>query len=140
MLAVLHVASGKVLAAKKHASGVPELLAKAKIKELVKAKVAVLDGNALAPSQPREHGKVKTYTLWGELAWQLGGDAGYALVAASDADGTSPGKDVLAELFEAARAPRSCSWTRRSPTYGSSRTARATRGAPTARTYRSSRP
>jgi hypothetical protein len=98
MMAVLHVASGKVPA--KKMLGVPELLAKAKIKELVKANVAVLDGNALAPSQPREHGKVKTNTLWGELAWQLGGDAGYDLVAASDKDGTSPGKDVLATLFE----------------------------------------
>jgi hypothetical protein len=98
MMAVLHVASGKVPA--KEMLGVPELLAKAKIKALVKANVAVLDGNALAPSQPREHGKVKTYTLWGELAWQLGGDEGYELVAASDKDGTSPGKDVLAKLFE----------------------------------------
>ena len=43
---------------------------------------------------------MKASTLWGELAWQLGGEEGYALVAASDTDGTSPGKDVLAQLFE----------------------------------------
>ena len=90
MMAVLHVASGKVPA--KKMLGVRELLDKAKVKELVKAHVAVLDGNALSPSQPREHGKVKANTLWGELAWQLGGDEGYELVAGSDKDGTSPAR------------------------------------------------
>ena len=98
MMAVMHVASGKVPARKM--LGIPELLDKAKVKELVKARVAVLDGNALAPSHPREHGKVKANTLWGELAWQLGGEDGYELVAASDKDGTSPGKDILGKLFE----------------------------------------
>lgn len=98
MMAVMHVASGKVPA--KKLLGVPELLDKAKVKELVKARIAVLDGNALSPSHPREHGKVKANTLWGELAWQLGGEDGYELVAASDLDGTSPGKDVLGKLFE----------------------------------------
>ncbi len=98
MMAVLHVASGSVPA--KKMLGVPELLDKAKVKELVKARVAVLDGNALSPSHPREHGKIKAYTLWGEMAWQIGGEDGYELVAASDKDGTSPGKDILANLLE----------------------------------------
>jgi hypothetical protein len=97
MMAVLHVVSGKAPA--KQMVGVPELLDKAKVKGLVQARVAVLDGSALSPSHPREHGSVRTYTLWGELAFQLGGEEGYALVQASDRDGTSPGKDVLAELF-----------------------------------------
>ena len=37
-------------------------------------------------------------TLWGELAWQLGGKEGYALVAADDEKATSPG-DTLRVLF-----------------------------------------
>lgn len=37
-------------------------------------------------------------TMWGELAWQLGGAEGYAMVAASDEKGTSPG-DALIDLF-----------------------------------------
>ncbi|MEI8255409.1 MAG: DUF499 domain-containing protein, partial [Deltaproteobacteria bacterium] len=98
MMAVLHVASGKVPA--KKMAGIPDILDKAKVKELVRARVAVIDGNALSPSHPSEHGKVKAHTLWGEMAWQLGGDEGYEMVAASDRDGTSPGKDVLAKLFE----------------------------------------
>src|SRR5688572_14007123 len=98
MMAVLHVASRKVPA--KKMLGIPELLEKAKVAEVQPARVAVLDGNALSPSHPREHGKVKANTLWGELAWQVGGDDGYEMVAASDQDGTSPGKDVLSDLFQ----------------------------------------
>ena len=98
MMAVMHVASGAVPA--NQMLGVAEILEKAKVKELVKARVAVLDGNELAPSQAQEHGKISANTLWGELAWQLGKDDGYALVADSDKNGTSPGKDVLSKLLE----------------------------------------
>ena len=98
MLAVLHVARADVPA--KDLSGVPEVLARAKVKTLPRGRVAVLDGNALSPSVPREHGKVTANTLWGELAWQLGGEDGYQLVAAADTDGTSPGKETLAALFK----------------------------------------
>src|SRR5690606_22586210 len=48
---------------------------------------------------PRDHGSVTANTLWGELAWQLGKEDGYSIVAAADADGTSPGKETLAELL-----------------------------------------
>ena len=37
-------------------------------------------------------------TLWGELAWQLGGKDGYALVADADRTGTNPGH-ALVELL-----------------------------------------
>jgi predicted AAA+ superfamily ATPase len=37
-------------------------------------------------------------TLWGELAWQLGGKKAFARVQADDENATSPG-DVLRELF-----------------------------------------
>ena len=97
MLAVYHVATGKVAA--KKMLGVAELLDKAKIKDLVRGNLAVLDGNALAPAEPREHGRITAKTLWGELAWQLGKEEGYALVASSDREGTSPGKEVLATLL-----------------------------------------
>ena len=39
-------------------------------------------------------------TLWGELAWQLGREEGFAMVKDADATGTSPGKDVLKALME----------------------------------------
>src|SRR5882672_11754553 len=70
------------------------------LKDVPQARVAVLDGNAYAPGQPWQHGTQSIRTLWGELAWQLGGEEAFALVQASDTTGTSPGKDVLSRLLE----------------------------------------
>lgn len=99
MLAVLHMAAGK--AAKSDLAGVPALLDRAGVLDLPKAKVVVLDGIKLSPSQPREVDGHNIRTLWGELAWQLGGAGAYAKVAEADATGTQPGKDVLADLINA---------------------------------------
>lgn len=100
MLAVLHLASRKV--STNLLDGIPPVLDEAGITDLPQAKVAVIDGIQLSPSQPVIHGSIAANTLWGELAWQLLGDEGYAMVAASDADGTSPGKDVIRKLIEKA--------------------------------------
>ncbi|PTQ88238.1 ATP-binding protein [Agitococcus lubricus] len=97
MLAVFHLATRKVSTDK--LLGVGPLLDKAGIFELPQAQVAVIDGIKLSPSQPRKYGTVQVNTLWGELAWQLLGEEGYAMVAASDIDGTSPGKEVLTKLI-----------------------------------------
>lgn len=97
MLTVLHLATRKVSSDK--LEGIPPLLDQAGITELPHANIAVLDGIALSVSQGKQHGSICANTLWGEMAWQLLGDEGYNLVAASDRDGTAPGKDVLAELL-----------------------------------------
>ena len=97
MLTVLHLATRKVSTDK--LQGIPPLLDQAGITELPHANIAVLDGIALSVSQGKQHGSICANTLWGEMAWQLLGDEGYNLVAASDRDGTAPGKDVLAELL-----------------------------------------
>ncbi len=97
MLTVLHLATRKVSSDK--LEGIPPLLDQAGITELPHANIAVLDGIALSVSQGKQHGSICANTLWGEMAWQLLGDEGYNLVAASDCDGTAPGKDVLAELL-----------------------------------------
>lgn len=100
MLAVLHLAGGK--APLSDLAGIPPILDAAGVVTLPKAQVAVLDGNQRAPNQPRVVNGKELRTLWGDLAWQLCGEDGYALVAASDASGTSPGKDVLADLIRMA--------------------------------------
>lgn len=97
MLAVLHLAGGS--AAASDLVGIPPILDAAGVMTLPKARIAVLDGTKLAPSQPRKVDGHAIRTLWGELAWQLGGASGYARVAESDAAGTSPGKEVLAALI-----------------------------------------
>ncbi len=100
MLTVLHLATRKV--STDLLEGITSLLEEAGVQELPKAKIAVLDGIALSVSQGKQHGGILANTLWGEMAWQLIGEEGYALVAASDRDGTAPGKDVLADLLRQA--------------------------------------
>jgi len=60
---------------------------------------AVLVGNKLQAAKPRtmEDGTILN-TLWGELAYQLGGREGYDMVKEADQSGTNPG-DALTELF-----------------------------------------
>lgn len=60
---------------------------------------AVLVGNKISPGQPvhKEDGTV-VRTLWGELAWQLGGPEGYQLLREADETATNPG-DQLRLLF-----------------------------------------
>jgi predicted AAA+ superfamily ATPase len=54
---------------------------------------AVLVGTYVQPSAAKvQVDGTLTHTLWGDLAWQLGGAEGYALVAESDASGTNPGE------------------------------------------------
>jgi len=98
MLAVYHLATRQ--GALKELNGIPGLLDHAGLMDVPKAKVAVLDGTALSPGQHWMHGKQRVQTLWGELAWQLGGEEGFNLVKDADGNGTSPGKDSLKSLLE----------------------------------------
>ncbi len=97
LLAVHHLSSRDVGTEK--LAGIPPVLDEAGIQSLPQANVAVIDGIKLSPSQPRKYGSITVNTLWGELAWQLLGEEGYQMVADSDADGTSPGKEVLTNLI-----------------------------------------
>jgi len=97
MLAVYHLATRKC--AISELVGIPALVDQAKLMDVPQARVAVLDGTAHAPGQAWKHGKQTIKTLWGELAWQLGGSEAFALVKDADATGTSPGKDVLCKLL-----------------------------------------
>ncbi|KQU25484.1 hypothetical protein ASG63_20450 [Methylobacterium sp. Leaf94] len=98
MLAVYHLATRKC--ALSDLAGISALVDRAGLMEVPQARVAVLDGTAHAPGQPWKRGSQTIKTLWGEIAWQLGGAEAFALVAEADATGTSPGKDVLRELLE----------------------------------------
>ena len=65
--------------------------------------IAVLVGNKLQPSGVVPYGpdaakRPAIKTLWGELAWQLGGAEGYELVRRADETSTNPG-DTLTHLF-----------------------------------------
>lgn len=98
MLAVWHLFSGRSL--HEFPQSVQDLLSgepAAALGRLVRK--AALVGNEIPPSTPshKPDGTV-VHTLWGELAWQLGGSEGYAIVADADKTGTNPG-NLLRELF-----------------------------------------
>ncbi len=96
MLALYHLFSG---ASPGELAGVDEVMAAAGVQALPKAKRVVLVGNRLSPGNPvtKADGTV-VRTLWGELAYQLGGKPAFARVAKDDENATSPG-DVLRELL-----------------------------------------
>ena len=96
MLALYHLFSGT---ASGELDGIDAVLDEAEAKELAAARRVVLVGNKISPGNPvtKPDGTV-VRTLWGELAWQLGGKQAFARVAADDEKATSPG-DALRELF-----------------------------------------
>lgn len=100
LLAVYHLASR--LCPTEKLMGIPPILDAAGVTSLPMARVAVIDGIKFSPSLPRSHQGLTVNTLWGDLAVQLLGADGYALLAEADQAGTSPGKDALTTLLQRA--------------------------------------
>jgi predicted AAA+ superfamily ATPase len=98
MLAVYHLAKGETPLSE--LQGIPPIIDKAGVTSLPKAKAVVIDGNQLSPGSPRTRDGITVNTLWGELAWQLGGANGYEQVKQADVSGTSPGKEDLIKLLK----------------------------------------
>jgi Swt1-like HEPN len=104
MLALYHLFSG---IAPSDLAGVDAIMKQAGVTKFPAARRVVLVGNKISPGNPvtKSDGTV-VRTLWGELAWQLGGAAGgvkeakkaFSRIQADDEKGTSPG-DRLRELF-----------------------------------------
>jgi predicted AAA+ superfamily ATPase len=96
MLALYHLFCGT---APTELVGMDTVLAEAQVKSLPTARRVVLVGNKISPGNPsaKPDGTV-IRTLWGELAWQLGGKKAFSRIRADDQRATSPG-DVLRELF-----------------------------------------
>ncbi len=97
MLALYHLFSGTSAS---DLPGIDAVLATAGVKSVPKATRVVLVGNKISPGNPstKADGTV-VRTLWGELAWQLGGKKAYRRIQADDEKATSPG-DVLRELLK----------------------------------------
>ena len=96
MLALYHLCSG---IPPSDLAGVESLMQDADMSALPTVQRVVLVGNRISPGNPvtKPDGTV-VRTFWGELAWQLGGPAAYALIAKDDEHATSPG-DRLRQLL-----------------------------------------
>jgi hypothetical protein len=67
-------------------------------------RVAVLPCADLTPGIPRKvKGGIELRTLWGELAWRLGGAEAYAQLKAIDQSMTAPGGEVIEALLRDAQ-------------------------------------
>jgi len=96
MLALYHLFSGVTPS---ELAGVDAVLAEAGVKSVSAAKRVVLVGNKISAGNPvTKPDGTSVRTLWGELAYQLGGKKAFARIAKDDERATSPG-DVLRELF-----------------------------------------
>ena len=81
--------------------GVEEVLAAAGASTVAPAKRVVLVGNKISPGNPvAKPDGTQVRTLWGELAWQLGGADAFKRIRADDENATNPG-DALRELLQA---------------------------------------
>lgn len=97
MLALYHLFSG---ADTSKLAGIDSVLKEAGADKLPSVHKVILVGNKISPGNPvTKPDGTTVHTLWGELAWQLGGKNAYARLKADDEKATSPG-DVLRELFK----------------------------------------
>lgn len=98
LLAVYHAASGE---SADKLPGMREVLENLGVDELPdKVNRAVIVGNDLSVlGRTTEDGTVIN-TMWGELAWQLGGAEGFAMVARYDEKAAPPPTSDLVALFE----------------------------------------
>ena len=96
MLALYHLFSG---IAPTELTGIEAVIQAAGSAKLPTARRVVLVGNKISSGNPviKPDGTV-VHTLWGELAWQLGGRKAFDRIRADDEKATSPG-DALRELF-----------------------------------------
>lgn len=96
MLAVWHLMSGRPLT--DFPQDVQDLVRGVDPTGLQVRRVALVGNEIPAGQATRKADGSEVRTLWGELAWQLGGAEAYARVAEADRTGTSPGA-VLRDLF-----------------------------------------
>ena len=97
MLALWHLAGGTPLGS--FPQDTQDLLGPLGYDTIRNAHRVAIVGNHFAPTGETKPDGTQVRTIWGELAWQLGGAEAYLMVAESDRAGTNPGRalhDLLA--------------------------------------------
>jgi hypothetical protein len=83
--------------------GLGDILDRAGVSSLPKPKMAVFVGSSKGADVSlnlKEGPRVNT--LWGYIAWRIAGDAGLKLIAEAEAARTSPGSELMVEVFKLA--------------------------------------
>jgi len=97
MLALYHMAGGTPA---QDLSGLDQLLEKSGLTVPANINRAVLVGTSRGPQDVlNATGDRKIRTTWGELAWQLGGEEAFDMIAENDAKGIAPGSNLLEAIF-----------------------------------------
>jgi hypothetical protein len=84
-------------------AGVGRIMAKAGIRVMPRARLAVFVGQSF-DERTGDDGVVRE-TIWGEIAYQLAGEAGYRLIERFDKSKQSPGDETIRALFELVGEP-----------------------------------
>lgn len=97
MLALYHMAGGTPA---QDLSGLDQLLEKNGLTVPANINRAVLVGTSRGPQDVlNATGNRRIRTTWGELAWQLGGEEAFDMIADNDANGIAPGSNLLEAIF-----------------------------------------
>lgn len=98
MLALYHMVGGTPV---EDLPGLDQLLSKNELSVPKKISRAVLVGTSLDPlNMTAAKDGTQISTIWGELAWQLGGPEVFAMVAENDKLGIAPGSNLLEAIFK----------------------------------------
>ena len=95
LLALYHMVSGTSI---QDIAGLDQLLSDVEMPSKIHRAVFVGTKRGPMDTWTTDDG-TEVRTIWGSLAWQLGGKQGYELVRSQDETGIAPGTDILGELF-----------------------------------------
>lgn len=97
MLALYHLFSG---IPPSDLPGIEEVMKEAGVSVIPRVKRVVIVGNRISPGNPTiKSDGTRVCTLWGEIAWQLGGREAFERIRRDDEGATNPG-DVMRQLLK----------------------------------------
>ena len=99
MLALYHLFTGKHM---ENHKTVRAILNDLQLPTIPKVNVCVLVGTDIDSAKARiiPGTSIRTNTLWGFMAYQLGGEDGYSIIKEADQKSVAPGEDSLLKLFD----------------------------------------
>jgi predicted AAA+ superfamily ATPase len=99
MLALYHLVGGQI--GFSEIPGGEDILSRVgDVDDRLEANCAVIVGTAFSATEPRQYPDCTTRTLWGDIAYQLGGIEAYRIVEDADGSSLTPGSDTIVKLLE----------------------------------------